>query len=133
MNLLALDIGKRRTGVAFATTKDGIPLALDTLAHASDKELLTKVGEIAKTKRADELILGLPLLPSGEEGAQVEFVRSVGQELQKMGFLVSYLDERYSTPSGRRPEDREIDADSASACQILQMVLDRKRLVDNNS
>lgn len=132
MNLLALDIGKRRTGVAFANTYDGIPLALDTLVHTSDKELLMQIDQIAKTKRVDELVLGLPLLPSGEEGSQVEFVRTIGQELQKMGFLVSYIDERYSTPSGRRAEDREIDVDSASACQIMQIALDRKGLVDNN-
>ncbi len=132
MNILALDIGMRRTGVAIADDGNGVVVALDTLAHASVQELIAKIQEVAKTKNVGQLVLGLPLLLSGEAGSQAEFVRSVGQDLQKSGFLVSYIDERYSTPSGRQPEDREIDQDSASACQILHMHLDRNRIVDNN-
>lgn len=131
MNILALDIGKRRTGAALADDANGVVVALDTIAHASVTELIARIQETVKTKRIGKLVLGLPLLPSGDEGEQALFVRSVGQDLQKMGFLVQYIDERYSTPSLRQAEHREIDADSASACQILHMYLDRSSNVDN--
>lgn len=131
MNILALDIGMRRTGIAFADSSAGIPLALDTFAHTSVEQLVEHILAMVKKRSVEELVLGLPLLPSGEEGAQSIFVRSVGEKLQTSGCSVTFLDERYSTPSGRQPEDREIDPDSASACQILQMYLDRKRHVDN--
>ena len=131
MNILSLDIGKRRTGVALSDADNGVVVALDTLAHTSKEELIEKVQALIQSKRIAELVLGLPLLPSGEEGEQVTFVRSIGQELQKRGFLVKYLDERYSTPSLRQAEHREIDPDSASACQILDIYLDRKQNVDN--
>lgn len=132
MNILALDVGKRRTGVALADDSNGVVVALDTLSHASADELVEQVGSIIAKRSIDCLVLGLPLLPSGTEGAQANFVRSVGQKLQKLDKVMEYIDERYSTPSGRLMEDQEIDRDSASACQILYTYLDRKLLFDNN-
>ena len=125
MKLLALDVGKRRTGIAYADDAK-IPLALDTFQHKTVEELVMHIEQISKERNIEKIILGLPLLPSGEEGAQVQFVRHLGEQCTSHGFVVEYIDERYSTPSLRDPVNREIDPDSASACQILQVYLDRK-------
>ena len=114
MHLLALDIGTRRTGVAFADTDIGIPLSLDTITHSSFSELEDRVLSLLEEKKIDRIIIGLPLLPSGDEGAQVRIVRSFADRLEKTGIPLSFLDERYTTP-----KNGSSDSETAAACSML--------------
>jgi len=122
MTILALDIGKRRTGVAFADDDMRVPLALDTLNHASDDEFLEKVLSLMSEKDISKVVVGLPLLPSGEEGSQVEFVRSITQKLEDRGISVEYIDERYTTPKKGLS-----DGDAAAACAILGLYFEQRK------
>jgi len=124
---LALDLGKSRTGVAFCDSDIGVPVALDTIEHRSRKELLTRVRTIVAERRIDSLVVGLPLLPSGEEGEQATWVRSCAEDLQKIGLPLDFVDERYSTPQTRHRLSKNeaisggsLDGDAAAACGILQ-------------
>ena len=125
MRFLALDIGTRRTGVAFLDTDTGIPLPLDTIHHSSSEELLKRVDEIAKARSIDRLIIGLPLLLSGEEGSQSGYVRDVAAALGKHGWQIAFVDERYTTDrkgKGSRGDSEksiEYDRDAAAACALL--------------
>jgi putative Holliday junction resolvase len=119
--ILALDIGKRRSGVAIYDEAVGMPFPLDTIAHRSTKELVTKVAELCSERSVVHIVVGLPLLLSGEEGEQAAFVRSVSQALEALA-PISFLDERYSTPA-----IRESDPDAAAACSILTTYLDRQK------
>lgn len=96
--ILALDIGTKRTGVAFLDEEIGIPLPLTTLHHASDSALLSQLSIIIGERRIDRLIVGMPLLLSGEEGAQAALVRAVASKMQERGWQVTFRDERYTTP-----------------------------------
>ncbi|MFH1671071.1 MAG: Holliday junction resolvase RuvX [Patescibacteria group bacterium] len=118
MNILALDIGTRHTGVAFADEENGIPLAQDTIDHETAEELAASVEKIINEKQVEHLVVGLPLLLSGEEGAQVRFVRSVGEILKEKDIGVTFIDERYTTPV--RSEN---DENSAAACSLLTLYL----------
>ena len=121
MNYLALDIGKRRTGVAFAEDEVGVPLSLETLIHESEDALLSAVQKLYTDRHIDHIVIGLPLLLSGEEGSQASFCKDIAHTLSERGISCSLLDERYSTP-----RNTEIDPDSAAACAILSTFLDRK-------
>lgn len=120
--LLAADIGKRRTGLALANTKAGFVIALDTFQHKTTDELMKKLTSVVEEKHVDELIIGLPLLPQGEEGEQASYVREVS-EICKTTFKVpvTLMDERYTTPSVRQS-----DPDAAAACTLLSVVLDQR-------
>ncbi len=117
---LALDVGLRRTGVAFAEVTSGICLPLDTIEHSSLEELLIKVQEIVLKRSIAEVILGLPLLPSGEEGEQVLIVKQFADMLKAHKIPYSLIDERHTTP-----RIQESDPNAAAACQILQTILER--------
>lgn len=121
MKSLALDIGKRRTGVAYGDSEADIVFSLETIHHQSIDELCSAVQKIASEKEVEVVLLGLPLLPSGDEGEQATYVRSVADKLSKMGIFYELLDERYTTPS-----TRGVDPDAASACEILSVWLDSK-------
>ncbi len=114
MKYLGLDVGTKRTGVAFADSDDDLLFSLETIHHGSDEELLDAVKVIFEDKQVDEAVLGLPRLPSGEEGLQADLVRNFAQLLTDEGIPHSFVDERYTTP----PKG-DIDTDAAAACQIL--------------
>ncbi|MCF7844883.1 MAG: Holliday junction resolvase RuvX [Kiritimatiellales bacterium] len=121
MVILALDIGERHTGVAFVDEANGIPLPLDTIHHKSIDELALSISKIIDEKNIEHMVLGLPLLLSGEEGSQVAFVRSVAQKLQENAISITFIDERYTTP-----KKGENDGDAEAACTLLTLYLRKK-------
>ena len=120
MRYLGLDLGKKRTGIAFADTIDDILFSLMTIEGKTEEELVECIARIITEKSIDELVVGLPLLLSGKAGSQADWVESVIIPLKKLGIPVSVLDERYTT--GKRTD---IDQDAAAACQILSVKLSR--------
>lgn len=118
MKYLSLDVGTRRTGLAFFESTTAIVLPLDTLLHQSADELAQQVLAITQSRGIDLIVLGLPLLPSGAEGSQVAFVRSCADLLTEHGLRVAFQDERYTT---QRQSDT--DGDARAACELLRTYL----------
>ncbi|ALM09818.1 MAG TPA: Holliday junction resolvase RuvX [Candidatus Peribacter riflensis] len=116
--LLALDIGTKRTGVAYLDDAVGVPLPLDTLQHRSTAALVAQLEQLIRARSIDQLIIGLPLLPSGEEGSQARLVRSVAAEIGSLGLPILLKDERYTTPRG--PQS---DPDAIAALNLLSTVI----------
>jgi putative Holliday junction resolvase len=122
MRILSLDLGRRRTGIAFADSDVGVPLALDTVVSGNMEELTGQILQLCDEREIDLVVIGLPLLPSGDEGSQSEYVHQIGDRLIETGIEVDYLDERYTT--GSLPKD-EVDGDASAACELLLMFLQR--------
>jgi putative Holliday junction resolvase len=120
--ILALDIGKRRTGVAFYDEESGVPLPLDTITHTSREELLRNIGELVRTRKIDRIVMGLPLLPSGKEGTEATFVRSIADVLTEEGVEITLLDERYSNT-----REKGGDRDAFAAWNLLQTAISMKK------
>ena len=121
---LALDIGLRRTGVAYASSDAGVPLALKTIKHDTFDVLNEKVADLFKEKDITHLIVGLPLLPSGDEGEQVEIVRSAVDKMPIPSHILTiFIDERHTTP-----REKYKDPDAAAACEILSMYLHKENI-----
>ncbi len=120
-NILAFDVGLRRTGVAIAFGGTEMAIAKDTLHHADMQSLELLIQNLCAQYQVTTIVLGLPLLPSGDEGPQVDIVRNLGKNLEKLGFEVIFIDERYTTQ-----RKAQYDGDAASACQILSMFIERK-------
>ena len=118
MKYLALDIGTKRTGVAFADTETGVPVSLETLTHDSFEKLLNQVMEIISARQINEVVLGLPRRLGGSEGAQASKVRDFAELLEDEAIACSFVDERYTST-----QNREIDKDSAAAVLILGIKL----------
>ncbi len=114
MRLLALDIGKKRTGVAFVDTDNDIPLPLDTIISSSTEEMIERVVDLVEKRHVEQVIMGLPLLPSGKEGSQVQYVRECAGMLEAKGIAVHFLDERYTTS-----KTTAFDGDARAACELL--------------
>lgn len=120
MRILGLDVGKTRTGVAFADDSIGFPLALDTVVSGNEADLNAQLLSLCDEREIDLVVIGLPLLPTGKEGTQSTYVRMIGDELDAAGFPVEYLDERYTTSA-----DTSINNDANAACELLTVFLQR--------
>lgn len=123
MHLLGLDLGTRRTGVAFADTVSGFIVALDTISHKDIQELCTKLKGIIEAKKISELIIGLPRLLDGTEGSQSEIVRGFAEVLETTFMLpVTFIDERFSSMDATKKS-----ADAKAACSILEVVISQRK------
>ena len=107
---------------------------LTTIFRKNISNDIEKLYQLIIEKEANELIIGLPLLLSGEEGAQVRLVKSFVNLLnKKIDIPIYYIDERYSTVqaedklmnAGIRPSKNQEKIDSAAAAIILQSYLDK--------
>lgn len=116
MRTIALDIGMRRTGVAFLDARTGVPVPLETIDHKSIGQLVECVLQVASERNADRFLIGNPLLPDGTEGRQSRFVRDVVSVMEhKITIPVLLVDERYSN----RPRHKDLDPHAAAAISLL--------------
>ena len=121
-HFLALDIGRKHTGIAFADENIQVPLPLDTIHHDSGDELISAIETIAKERGAHTLVIGLPLLPDGSEGEECEHVRKIAEALSD--YTIEFIDERLTSAVSK--ELKSDDADAQAAVSILQTYLDRQ-------
>ncbi len=145
MSVIALDFGEKRIGVA---TSDSLSLArpLTVIERASLAEDIAKIGAIVERRRAEKIVLGLPLNMDGTVGSQARRVRRFAARLKReLGTEVVLWDERLSTveadlvgqelaPTPRVRGERRLQRDAVAAAVILQdylTALGRGKLLPN--
>lgn len=131
--ILALDLGKRRIGLAVSDELGITAQGLDTLQRTNMRTDLAELGGIVAKRGVTSILLGNPLHMSGREGRQAEWVREFAAALEKrMGLPVKLWDERLTTveasrvlrSSGISIEKRARAVDRLSAVILLQSYLD---------
>lgn len=131
MRVIALDVGERRIGVAASDPLGTTAQPLETIDR--DGDVITRIGALADELGADRMVVGLPLLMNGSEGAQAGSVKEFAEELrEKTGLPVVYIDERLTTrqakhvigESGSKPKREGGAADRVAAALILRQYLD---------
>ena len=128
MRYLALDVGRRHTGVAYVDTVLDVPLPLQTIHHQNQDELVRRVQELVSARNVETIIVGLPLLLSGDEGDEAIIVRGVAEAIGDAcpSCSIRLLDERQTSKAfhGERAEDDHAQA----ALTLLTVALRRERL-----
>ena len=132
---LGLDIGRKRIGVAGCDRTGLIATGLTTLQQTSFSELLGSLAEIVKDRRAELLVVGLPLTLDGLEGRQAKQVRRMAERLGRaLQLPVIYVDERLTSieaeelfrQQGGYPRQNKALVDRKAAAFILQRWLDER-------
>jgi putative Holliday junction resolvase len=97
--LLGLDLGERRIGVALATTDGSGARPLTTLRRGRDPEAdAAAIERLAEAHGAAELVVGLPLERSGDEGPQAQLTRAWAELIAaRLRLPLSLRDERLSS------------------------------------
>jgi putative Holliday junction resolvase len=143
--ILGLDLGEKRIGVAVAD-EAGIAMPLTTLQRAATPAAdAAAIARLLSEQRATEIVVGLPFVAAGHEGAQAGITRDWVAAVQPLlDAPVRYRDERLTSHlaeqrlgpmkrgrSGGPPSRTQRDAyrarvDREAAAIILQDELDAR-------
>lgn len=138
MSILALDIGKKRIGVAVSDPLRIIAQGLPTILYKDNKTMFEKLKKIVKERNVTKIVVGLPRNLDGSLGRQAHYVLGFVEELKKeFSQEILTWDERFSSQAaervllgaGLKRKKRKAKLDQLSAQWILQGYLERLRNV----
>ena len=118
---LALDLGLKRTGVAFGSRLLRSAQPQPTVRAEGDARFALVAARLAEWQ-PDALVIGVPFHPDGASHENTARALKFARQLRgRFGLPVFEVDERYSTTEALA--GGAIDADAASACIILEQFL----------
>jgi putative Holliday junction resolvase len=122
-NLLGLDIGERRIGVARVNLVARLPQALTTLSN--DDSFVSKLKDLIKQYQIDGLVVGLPRNLKGEETAQSGYTRHFSKDkLTGLGLPIIWQDETLSSVAAAEDMNkRKLKSDNIDAL-AAEIILD---------
>ncbi len=133
MIILAVDYGDKRTGIAVCDKLQILASPVCVLTEWNAETLATKIIDIAKEKKAEKIVVGLPKNMDGSKGFRAAACEALGDLLKSMCDIpVVYWDERLTTVSAHRilsennvrGKKRKSVVDSVAAEIILQNYID---------
>ena len=81
MVILGVDLGKARTGVAVCVKSELLASPVEVVNEHNRERLLERVAQLAKERRAEQIVVGLPRNMDGSEGESAQNARAFGAEL----------------------------------------------------
>lgn len=102
MNVLALDIGDARVGIAhgYVSSQISTPLKVLSLDEVLNKSKNFQL--ILDDYMPEKFVIGLPKSLNGEENDQANHVKEIAEEISLLyGFPVEFIDERLSSSEAK--------------------------------
>jgi len=101
--ILALDLGKKRIGLALSDELGFTAQGLPTLHRTTIREDLRVLAKLAAEHGIAFFLLGNPLHMSGSEGRQVAYTKEFAGRLREFtGLPIEFWDERLTTAEAQR-------------------------------
>jgi putative Holliday junction resolvase len=125
--VLCVDYGTVRIGLAVSDPLGATAQPLDVVSDIED------VVERARDLEVAEIVVGLPLRTTGEEGPEAESARAFARDVEEAcGIPVHLWDERLSSVQAERimgadSRKRRGSVDKVAAAIVLQNFLDARR------
>ena len=127
MNILGVDFGTKRIGLAWVNKDLGVVLPYGQIRGADREEMMLKLAKSIKEEKIDKVVFGLPLTLEGEESSNSRRVREFVDELKKnIDVPVDFYDERYSSFAADQMEGGAT-RDEKAAMIILQDYLEAEK------
>lgn len=103
MQILGIDYGRARIGIAIADSETALARPLDTLERINRNEDMRRLREIARANSAKLLVVGLPLHLDGTRGDMADEAARFAERLRKqIGLAVEMVDERLTSWEAER-------------------------------
>lgn len=131
--ILALDVGKKRIGLALSDELGLTAQGLKTLEREGRRDDIETLRKLAVESRVELFLIGDPIHMSGAPSRQGEYTREFARELEyKTGLPVKFWDERWTSREAERTlrgsgiahGERKPAIDRLSAVILLQSYLD---------
>jgi putative Holliday junction resolvase len=133
--ILALDLGKKRIGLALSDPLGITAQGLETLQRTNIREDLAALARLIEEREVTTILMGHPLHMSGDESRQSAYTREFAERLAKhTGIEVRFWDERLTSAEAERVlrqsgisiEKRARAVDRLAAVILLGSYLDRE-------
>lgn len=130
--VLALDVGKKRVGLAVSDELGITAQGIETLERTRIRDDLARLKQVAERWNVGRLLVGRPLHMSGSESAQSEYTRAFAERLGVyLNLPVVYWDERLTSveagrvlrEAGASLAQRKKAVDRISAVLLLESYL----------
>lgn len=137
--ILALDLGKRRIGLALSDELGLTAQGLETMQRAGIRVDLARLSDLASERGVTLILVGNPLHMNGSEGSQSAWAREFAEKLRsRTGLAVRMWDERLTTveaervlrQSGISQQKRGAAVDRLAAVILLQSYLESVAAAD---
>jgi putative Holliday junction resolvase len=131
--ILALDLGRKRIGLAISDELGITAQGLETLERQGRREDIESLRRLASERGVTRFLIGDPLHMSGDSSRQGDYTREFAGELErKTGLSVIFRDERWTSREAERTirgmgvgnSSRKATIDRLSAVILLQSYLD---------
>jgi len=131
--ILALDLGRKRIGLALSDELGFTAQGLDTLEREGRRDDIEVLRRITVEKNVRLILVGDPLHMSGQQSRQGDYTREFAKELEyKTGLPIRFWDERWTSREAERTlrgsgiahGERKPAIDKLSAVILLQSYLD---------
>ncbi|MEE0860176.1 MAG: Holliday junction resolvase RuvX [Paludibacteraceae bacterium] len=134
--ILAIDYGKKRTGLAVT---DPLRITANPLLTIETKELINWLQTYFEKEKVDVVVIGHPTQMNGEESESMNYIRPFMGNFKKQfpTIPITMYDERFTSvlahqamiAGGMKKKDRQDKAivDKIAACIILEGYLDSLR------
>jgi putative Holliday junction resolvase len=136
MKILAVDLGKARTGLAVCDESELLASPAGVISEYNWERLAQTVAAQAEEKAVGCIVVGLPRNMDGSEGESAKNARSFAENLKSLVHVpVELRDERgttitahgYLNTTDTRGKKRKAVVDAVAATIILQDYLDYRR------
>ena len=133
--ILAVDWGERRIGLAVSDPRGVIATGLPTLEVRGAADALARVSAIAAEQEVERVVVGMPLLLSGERGEAARAAQAFADALAaRSGLPVETYDERLTSAlsqrrlreTGVRAGHHKAKVDQGAAVALLESWLQRR-------
>ncbi|MBN1798992.1 MAG: Holliday junction resolvase RuvX [Spirochaetales bacterium] len=132
--ILGVDLGKKRVGLAISDPLQMISQPFKTLIFTSLARLIKEIKLIIRENDVEEIVVGLPVKESGEEGQGCIEARRFARLLESEQIQVTLWDERYSSrlaenvlkSHGKKRKGNQAKIDKIAASFILESFLKSK-------
>ena len=136
MIIMAIDLGKARTGLAVCDKNEILASPIGTIQEKDDEKLILKILENLTSCKAEMAIIGLPKNMDGSLGESAQRAQKFAEELkEKINIPVNLWDERrttitahnYLNQKNTRGKKRKNIIDTLSASIILENYLEFRK------
>ncbi len=141
MIILAVDLGKKRTGLAICDKNEILSSPLETIIENDDNILIDKIQKKVQETKTEVLIIGLPKNMDGTLGESAIRAQSISSNLKnRLNIPIILWDERMTTVSAHmilsqanvRGKKRKNAIDSLSASIILENYLQFRKFTKSH-
>lgn len=135
--ILAIDFGKKRTGLAVT---DSLRITANPLITIETKQLPDWLRDYFAKETVDEVVIGHPKQMNGEDSESMQYIRPFVERFKQTfpDKPITYYDERFTSvlarqamiAGGMKKKNRQDKAqvDKLAACIILEGYMEAKRM-----